>query len=346
MNNIDHSYLDIPKLRMPAEWETHAGCLMIWPVDALYWQDNLAAVQRDYAGVANAIRAFEPLTMVVRPDAMEDARRLLGSDITLLPLPYNDAWVRDSGPTFVRQEDGALAAVTWRFNGWGATIPDFSDDAHLGRRLGSHVGVPLVNSALAMEGGAIHVDGEGTLLTTDTVVFNDNRNPGITREGAEAEFARTLGIRKTIWLPGNPHEFGTNGHIDGIACFVRPGVVLFETSASSRESYREVTARNFAALKGQTDAQGRKLEIMYVQEAPDADRGKKGGWGYSTSYVNFYIANGGIVMPAFGLPQDDAGKAAIAAAFPDHRISQVDISNLAAGGGGIHCITQQIPLNP
>jgi len=195
-----------------------------------------------------------------------------------------------------------------------------------------------------MEGGALHVDGDGTLLTTETVVFNDNRNPGISRACAEAEFARTLGIEKTIWLPGNPHEHGTNGHIDGIACFVRPGVVLFETSASARPHYREVTDRNHAALRDQVDARGRKLEILYVQEAPDEGRGQTEGWGYSTSYVNFYIANGGVVMPAFGLArQDAAAREAVAAAFPDREVAQVDISCLAAGGGGIHCITQQIP---
>ena len=347
MSNFDHNNHLVPGVRMPAEWEPHQGCLMIWPFDPAPWKTDLAAVHRDYAGIAHGIRQFEPLTMVVQPDAMTTARNILGSDITLLPLPFNDAWVRDSGPTFVRQQSGALAAVTWRFNGWGGASPDFSLDSHLNRLLGTHIGAPILNSALAMEGGALHVDGEGTLLTTDTVVFNDNRNPGISREAAEAEFARTLGIEKTIWLPGNPYEHGTNGHIDGIACFARPGVVLFETSASSREHYRKVTERNHAALEEQTDARGRRLEILYVQEAPDSGRKPASGgdaWGYSTSYVNFYIANGGIVMPAFGLPREDAAaRDAIAAAFPKHSIAQVDISCLAAGGGGIHCITQQIP---
>jgi len=344
MSNFDQIYSMPLSRHMPAEWETHAGCVMVWPTDDTPWPDNLPAVQRDYAGVARAINSFEPLTMVVAADAAANARALLGDDIKLLTIPYDDAWVRDSGPTFVRENGKQLAAVTWRFNGWGGAASDFGLDAKINLALARHVGVKAVNSALAMEGGAIHVDGEGTLLTTETVVFNSNRNPGITREAAEAEFARTLGIEKTIWLPGNPHEFGTNGHIDGIACFVRPGVVMFETSASSRQHYREVTARNFAALQGQTDARGRKLELIFIEEAPDEGRGKKGEWGYSTSYVNFYIANGGIVMPAFGLPQEDAAaKAAMAAAFPDRRIAQVDISHLAAGGGGIHCITQQIP---
>lgn len=328
---------------MPAEWEPHAGCLMIWPYDATAWRRDLAAVRADYAAVAHAIRRFEPLTMVVRPEDKETARDALGSDIELLPLPFNDAWVRDSGPSFVRQKNGGLAAISWRFNGWGGSIPDYSEDAQLARRLADWRKVPLITAEVVMEGGALHVDGEGTLLTTDSVVFAQNRNPGITRAAAEAEFARTLGVERTIWLPGNTAEFGTSGHIDGIACFVRPGVVLFETSASDKPALRQVTELNKRALEGQIDARGRTLELLYIEEAPDTGRGGP-SWGYSTSYVNFYIANGGIVMPSFGIPKADAAaKAAVAAAFPDRDIAQVDISNLAAGGGGIHCITQQVP---
>src|SRR5262249_32094379 len=143
----------------------------------------------------------------------------------------------------------------------------------------------------------------------------------------------------TIWLPGNPYEKGTDGHIDGIACFVRPGLVLFETSASNKEELRAVTERNRRALADQTDAKGRAIDLIHVQEAPDLGRAVSNDWGYSTSYVNFYIANGGIVMPKFGVPADDAALAAVAAAFPRHAVVQVDISTLAAGGGGIHCIT-------
>jgi agmatine deiminase len=335
---------DAPVGRMPAEWEPHAGCFMGWPANPKAWGRDLADVQRDYVAVAQAIRRFEPVTMLVEPDAVADARRQLGTDIAIIPLPLNEAWLRDSGPSFVKRPDGALAGVAWRFNGWGGASPDFAPDTLVARRLLGILGLPVASSALAFEGGALHVDGEGTLLTTETVVFAKNRNPGITRAAAEAEFARTLGIAKTIWLPGNPYEKGTDGHIDGIACFVRPGRVLFETSASSREELRGVTERNRRALEGQTDARGRALEFDYVQEAPDLARGTSEGWGYSTSYVNFYIANGGVVMPKFGVPADDAARAAIAAAFPDRVVVQVDISTLAGGGGGIHCVTQQQPV--
>jgi agmatine deiminase len=330
-------------VRMPAEWEPHRGCFMAWPRNGEAWDRPVETVRRDYAAVAHAIRRFEPLFMIVDPDQAAEARRLLSAEIELLPLPFDEPWMRDMGPSFVKRADGAVAAVSWRFNGWGCFAPTFDQDARLGQRLAAKIEAPLIRSALAVEGGALHVDGAGTLLTTDTVILNKNRNPGITREAAEAEFARALGVSKTIWLPGNPYEKGTDGHIDGIACFVRPGVLLFETSASSRAEMRETTARNRAALEGQTDAAARPLEILTIREAPDGRHGAQ-GWGYSTSYVNFYIANGGVVMPSFGLPKEDAvARETVAAVLPDHEVVQVDISTLAAGGGGIHCITQQWP---
>ena len=329
--------------RMPAEWEPHAGCFMGWPSNRRIWGRDLDGIQRDYVHVAQAIAGFEPVTMVVDPPAVAEARRCLGAGIEILELPLNEAWLRDSGPSFVRRPDGALAGVAWRFNGWGGASLDFVPDTLLARRLLASLGLPVASSALAMEGGEVHVDGEGTLLTTETVVFATNRNPGITRETAEAEFSRLLGIEMTIWLPGNPHEKGTDGHIDGIACFVRPGLALFETSASTREELRAVTEQNRRALEGQRDAKGRPIELLYIQEAPELDRARSPGWGYSTSYVNFYIANGGIVMPKFGIPEDDTARVVIAAAFPDRAVVQVDISEIAGGGGGIHCITQQRP---
>src|SRR5262249_52615623 len=194
---------DAPVGRMPAEWEPHAGCFMAWPGNAKAWVSRLADVQRDFIAVAKAIRQFEPVTMLVDPEATADARRQLGPDIEIVPLPLNEVWLRDTRPSFVKQRDGTLAGVAWRFNGWGGASRDFAPDTLVARRLLEILGLPIASSALAFEGGALHVDGEGTLLTTETVVFAKNRNPGITREAAEAEFARTLGIEKTIWLPGN-----------------------------------------------------------------------------------------------------------------------------------------------
>lgn len=328
--------------RMPAEWDPHRRCWMGWPLPSL-WGRDLHAVEADYAAVAHAVARFEPVVMLVDPSAAPRARRALGDGIEVVEVPMDDAWLRDSGPSFV-VEDGALAAVTWRFNGWGGANPEFGNDAKIAGFVAARAGATRVPSALAMEGGAIAVDGAGTLLTTDTVAFNANRNPGLSRNLAEAEFARTLGVSKVIWLPGSDQEFGTDGHIDGMACFVRPGVALYERAAPDGPTHA-ISEANRQALEGQTDAQGRPIEIIYMDEAPAPHRAnRRGDWGYCLSYVNFYIANGGIVMPRYGVPQDDAARAIVAGAFPDREVVQVDITTLAGGGGGIHCITQQEPL--
>ncbi len=330
--------------RMPAEWEPHARCWMAWPYRPDLWVHPIEAVQKDYAVVAHAIRRFEPVTMIVDPSALASARDCLGSDIELVEIPIEDSWLRDSGPSFVTTAGGAKAGVCWRFNAWGGKTPEFTRDARIAPQMLEHLGAVPVHSALAFEGGGLSVDGVGTMLTTETCVLNANRNPGISKEKVEAEFARTLGVKKVIWLPGDPYETGTNGHVDGIACFARAGVVLFEESAYSEDKYFEVTERNRAALAGQTDAAGRPIELVFLTEAEHRNASATANFSYSTSYINFYIANGGIVMPAFGEKSDAAAREAVAAAFPDREVVAVDISVLASGGGGIHCITQQEPL--
>jgi len=331
------------KIRMPAEWEPHARCWMAWPYRRDLWVHPIEAVQKDYAAVAHAIRCFEPVTMIVDPTAVVAARDHLGADIDLMDMPIEDSWLRDSGPSFVKTATGAKAGVCWRFNAWGGKTAEFSRDARVGPQIVERVRAEPVHSALAFEGGGLSVDGEGTMLTTETCVLNANRNPGISKEKVEAEFARTLGVEKVIWLTGDPYETGTNGHVDGIACFARTGVVLFEESAYSEGKYFDVTKRNRAALMGQTDAAGRPIELIFLTEAERRNAEATANFSYSTSYINFYIANGGIVMPAFSLASDGAAREAVRAAFPDRDVIQVDISVLASGGGGIHCITQQEP---
>jgi agmatine deiminase len=315
---------------------------MGWPIHSM-WGGDRDDVEADYVAVAHAVRRFEPVTMLAEPSVARRARNLLGSDVDVIEVPMDDAWLRDSGPTFVRMPDGTLGGVSWRFNGWGGANPLFGKDDALSDFILDQVGVPIIESAMAIEGGAIAVDGAGTLLTTETVVLNPNRNPGMTRTQAEAEFARTLGVTKVIWLHGNEDEFGTDGHIDGIACFTQPGAILFEESYErAGRSYKTATS-NLRGVEDQTDAAGRKIEVMRMTEAPPMGRRGKGDWGTSRSYINFYVANGGIIMPSYGVPADDAARDTVAAAFPRRDIVQVPIPVLCTGGGGIHCITQQQP---
>ena len=324
---------------MPAEWARHERCWMAWPFRDDLWSD-ITATQTAYADVARAVRRFEPVTMVAHPDSAATAKRLCGSEIDVIGIEINDSWSRDSGPTFLVGADRDLAGTTWRFNAWGNKHQPWFDDAKLGGRVLQHTGAAVYRSPLVFEGGALHVDGEGTVMTTETVVFNDNRNPGLSRKEAERELCHALGVEKVVWLPGDPDEYETNGHIDGIACFVRPGVVLYETNPDPADPHSEILKENLAALKKATDAKGRSFELIPIEEAYDVEAE---GDVFCRSYVNFYIANGGIVAPAYGIAADTRIRELLSRVFPGHDVVQVDIGAIAPGGGGIHCITQQQP---
>ena len=216
----------------------------------------------------------------------------------------------------------------------------FRRDAALGHRLAESLGIPTFTSPLFLEGGGINVDGEGTLLTTTQCVLNPNRNPGLSRDEADRLLGDALGVEKVLWLPGDPDDVETDGHVDGVACFVRPGVVLVEVCPAVGTERYESSMANVAALDGATDAAGRPLEIVTIEEAHEAEALSEI---FAKSYINFYIANGGIVMPAYGIERDAAARKVIEGLFPDRRVVQVDINDVAIGGGGIHCITQQQP---
>ncbi|XDR21358.1 agmatine/peptidylarginine deiminase [Pseudomonas putida] len=333
--------------RMPAEWARHAATWMVWPHNQAVWESGwhvrLADVQQDYARVAAAIARFEPVKMVVDPSAMASARALCGADIELIELAVDDSWCRDSGPSFVCHPQHGLAGLSWRFNAWGGKS-HHSLDRSLGRRMLDQLGLDGFSTSLCNEGGAIHVDGEGTLITTESVLLNPNRNPGISKAEFEACFARYLGISKTIWLPGDPQYVTgdmTDGHVDGVCAFARPGVLLVDATHEQHSVYAEVVRENRRALELATDAQGRHFELLDLYEASAAvDQNAEV---FCASYTNFYIANGAIIMPAYGIAADQEAAAQLGHAFPGREIVPVRIDHIAYGGGGIHCITQQQP---
>jgi agmatine deiminase len=329
--------------RMPAEWAPHECCWMAWPSRADQWVEGLTGPQQNYAEVARAIRRFEPVRMVVEPYRVDEARAQCGPDIELIALPFEDPWIRDCGPSFVTHRSGARAGTAWRFNAWGGKLPDYGESARLAARVLGMSGAPMYQSSLCLEGGAIHTDGEGTVITTESVVLNANRNPGISKAAAERELCAALGASKVIWLPGDPESVYvdiTDGHVDGLVSFVKPGVVIFESDPKATGAALRLAADNRRALESATDARGRRLQIISIDDAYEVATSHRL---FSRSYVNFYIANGGIVMPGFGVPGDARARAVIQAAFPDREVLQVDITYLASGGGGIHCITQQQP---
>lgn len=332
---------------MPAEWAWHAATWMVWPHNRALWETTwgvtLVQVQQDFARVANAIARFEPVKMLVDPSAAAGAKALCGPGIELIEQAVNDSWCRDSGPTFVCHPQLGTAGVSWRFNAWGGKSAHDLDES-LARRVLNHLGLECFGTPLSNEGGAIHVDGEGTLITTESVLLNPNRNPGVSKAEMEAIFTRLLGIKKTIWLPGDPDYVTgdmTDGHVDGVCAFARPGVLLVDATHDQSSVYAEVVRENRRALELATDAQGRHFELIELYEATGAvDTDAEV---FCASYTNFYIANGAIIMPAYGIAADQVAAEVLAQAFPGREIVPVQINHLAHGGGGVHCITQQQP---
>lgn len=336
--------------RMPAEWAPHAATWMVWPHNQTLWESvwgvTLADVQIDFARVANAIACFEPVKMVVDPSAVASARELCGPNVELILQAVNDSWCRDSGPSFVCHPQLGTAGVSWRFNAWGGKWAHDLDEG-LARRVLNGLGLDCFGTPLANEGGAIHVDGEGTLITTESVLLNPNRNPGMGKAEMEEIFARLLGVQKTIWLPGDPDYVTgdvTDGHVDGVCAFARPGVLLVDATHDQSSVYAEVVRENRRALELASDAQGRKFELIELYEATDAVDTEAEV--FCASYTNFYIANGAIIMPAYGIAADQEAAAVLAKAFPGREVVPVQINHLAHGGGGVHCITQQQPAWP
>lgn len=334
--------------RMPPEWAPHERTWMAWPVpNTTFTGDDLAASRRAWAEVARAVRRFEPVTVLVGPAGTADARALLGPEIEIVESELDDAWMRDIGPTFV--SDGErLAAVDWVFNGWGAQEwASWDHDSKIARRVADLIDVPVLASPLVNEGGGIHVDGEGTVLLTETVQLGPERNPGWTRAEVEAEIHRRLGTTKAIWLPRGltadypPHGYGTLGHIDIVAAFAGPGVIVAHTQPDPTHPDHEPCARNVEFLRTQTDARGRPIEVVEI-EAPTAVRDEEGGWA-DYSYINHYVCNGGVVLCAFDDPRDDRAAATFRRLYPGREVVLVDARTIFAGGGGIHCITQQQP---
>jgi agmatine deiminase len=326
--------------RMPAEWEPHKRTWMMWPCRQEMW-DDIEATSRDYAAVAHAIREFEPVTMVARPEDARGARDMLDANVEILVAEIDDSWARDAGPCFLKSADGERAGARFRFNAWGGKYHPFEADARVAQAMLEEAGVAAYLSALVAEGGGISVDGEGTIITTETCFPNLNRNPDWSRAQIERELMEMLGGEKVIWLPGNPLETETDGHTDGIAIFVAPGIVLMESAGDDESEWNEHIRRNYAAMQGQTDAKGRPIHIVTVPEAVDAPSTHPK---FCRSYVNAYLVNGGVIMPSYGVASDMVVRKVFRTLFPERRIREVRIDSIAIGGGGIHCITQQEPL--
>ncbi|EXF24207.1 agmatine deiminase [Nesterenkonia sp. AN1] len=341
-------------LRMPPEWAPHERTWMAFPcANATFGAPGSAtldAARAAWVRVAKLIAEHEPVTVVVAPMDLTVAQELLGDTVTLRPLPLDDAWMRDIGPTFVHRSDGELAAVDWVFNGWGAqSWASWNKDEHIAAAVTAATGAVRVTSRLINEGGAFHVDGRGTVLLTETVQRDLGRNPGMSHAQIEAELHSALGTTHAVWFPRgltrDYAEFGTRGHVDMFAAFTPSGSILLHRQDNPAHPDHAVTRELRGFLETARDAAGEPFDIIDVPApATILADGEHVDW----TYINHYVANGVVLLCAYDDPADEEAAAILAKAYPDRRIELLDARDILRFGGGIHCITQQQPaaVNP
>lgn len=324
-------------LRMPAEWAPHERTIMCWPARESMWQERFAQAQADHAEVANAIAAFEPVLMAADPRFAAEARRLCSADVEVLELPLDDSWARDSGPIFVTGEDGERAGVQFGFNGWGEKFVPYDDDARFATRVLEALGEPRrAATHFVLEGGSITVDGEGTLITTEQCLFEEHRNPRLVREEIEAELRAQLGVERVVWLGlGLVEDSDTDGHVDNICAFVAPGRVVLQTVTDEANPNFAPSQDNLRRLREAG------LEVVELPWLPYVDGEDPA---VVVPYTNFYICNGGLIVPTRSEETDAEALALLESLYPGREAVPVAGETLALGGGGVHCITQQVPV--
>jgi agmatine deiminase len=332
--------------RLPAEWEPHAGTAMCWPARGNMWGALHADAEAAHAEVANAIARFEPVTMIAPPRLVERAAERCGPGVEVIEMPIDDSWFRDSGPIYVRDDAGAVVATDWRFNSWGDKFLPYDDDARAAGRFAAHRGDRVRAVDMVFEGGSITGDGDGTLVTTTQCLMHPNRNPTMTQTDIEATLRAELGAQRTIWLPyGLALDDDTDGHVDNIAAFAAPGRLVMQGCDDPGEADWLRLDVDFRVARRALDAQDRELEVVVVPVLPfaEVDRGL-GAERVVVPYLNYYLGNGFVLVPTCGHPADRDMVALIADQYPDREAVALDVGAvLAAGGGGIHCITQQLP---
>ncbi|PCE23423.1 agmatine deiminase [Paraburkholderia acidicola] len=328
---------------MPDEGAAHAATWMAFGVSEDIWGDDMVPVVRqNLANIAKAIAAHEPLNMLVREEDHDVAARLCGPSVNLVVQPIDDLWMRDTGPVFVKGQSGQLGAVGFNFNGWG-NKQEHAQDAEVAGFIARHAGAQFIETHLVLEGGGIEVDGEGTAIITESCVLNANRNPGLGKAQCEAELQRLLGVQKIIWLPGIKGKDITDGHTDFYARFASPGVVVAGLDQDPSSYDYAVTRRHLDILRKATDAKGRKLKVV-VLDGPSTVRKEYESEDFAAGYINFYVCNHAVIAPQFGDRKTDRNtRDVLVDLFPGRDVIQLNIDGVAAGGGGIHCTTQQQP---
>jgi agmatine deiminase len=348
--------------RMPAEWEPHAQTWLLWPQRPDAWRLGAKPAQHAFVAIADAISRFEPVSIGVNHDQFENACTMVPGHIRVVEVSNNDAWMRDNGPVFVVNDAGDVRLVDWEFNAWGgikaASYFPWDKDNMIPRKIAEMERLPTYHAEMILEGGAIHVDGQGTLITTEECLLRDDRNPDLSREQVETYLCDYLGVETIVWLGRGVDPHVTGGHVDEVACFVRPGVVLAASVDDESDWRYELLEENIARLRAATDARGRKLEVHRLPLPAELQVTAEIAWGLDrvssatwrdtgrrepASYVNYYLCNGGVVMPSFGDPRDEEAFRIVQRLHHDRTVVAVPANEIHLNGGGIHCITKQQP---
>lgn len=331
---------------MPAEFEPHAATIICWPARDSLWGEHLEHGERATLEVVAAVARSEPVMLVASParyDAAAQAVATLGltsHPVELVGLALDDSWARDTGPIGVITDDGVAGCVDFRFNGWGAKYVPFDQDDALGAQLAQRLGRECWRSEMVLEGGSIAVDGRGTCVTTEQCLLNPNRNPQMSRDEIEFELGRWLGVSQVVWLPLALDDRDTDGHVD-LVCAAAPHAWIFQNCADTADLEHQRLALSAAVLRNATDAAGERLRVVELAELPYVE---VAGERLAVPYLNFYVGNSVVVVPVTGHPYDTTALEIIGEQFAGRDIVPVDGTWLAFGGGGPHCITQQVPI--
>ena len=349
--------------RMPGEFERHQGCYIIWPERPDNWRLGGKPAQEVFTTVANTIGKYEPMTVVVSRNQYSNARNMLADYVKVVEMSNDYSWIRACGATFVINDKGEMRGVDWVFNAWGGLVDGlyfpWDQDDKIAQKMCELEQVDSYRlEDFVLEGGSIHVDGEGTVMVTEECLLSEGRNPHMTKEQIGEKLCEYLGCEKVLWIPNGIYNDETNGHVDNMCNFVRPGVVLLAWTDDQNDPQYARSKEAYDYLTNETDARGRKLEVhkMYTPapilitkeesmgvDAIDGTLPRQEGDRLAASYVNYYTGNGFIALPVFNDPNDQKAIDKLKELYPDRVIEPIYAREILLGGGNIHCITQQVP---
>jgi agmatine deiminase len=349
--------------RMPGEFEPHAGCWMLWPERPDNWRLGAKPVQQAFVALATAIAGSEPVTVGASAAQYRNARNRLPPQVRVVELSSDDAWMRDVGPTFVVNDRGGLRGIDWVFNAWGGLngglyFPWDRDDA-VAQKVLEAEGCDRYRAPFVLEGGAIHVDGQGTLITTEECLLNANRNPLLSRAELERQLSRYLYVDAIVWLGKGVHLDETDGHVDNLCAFVRPGEVVLTWTRDRNDPQYEISRDAHERLMEARDARGRRFKVHKLEQprplhmtaeeaagidAADSSKPRAAGGRLAASYVNFYLGTRRVVVPLLDPKRDGKALRKLQELFPKREVVGVPGREILLGGGNVHCVTQQVPL--